>query len=587
MKIKIPLMVFLLSILFALPCCADVIEEKTSPFGSGYILSGYFPVEFIYPNGDKEYYVAEAWAQNVHDGKGALDPVYLSDRAKYFLKEFGYRYDGYSGKYDIFTKPVRIGFMVDHPNEGGYGTGARDDNVANPLSMTSQQVEQYVNNHIWLFDALAGSPLPPDPHAPKGYLSILDFGQPDLEVKDVISGVANNMAVKGQTYHAKAVFFNNYPIDAKVKSLGLYHRVGGVLYPIKEVELQHLSSWTGVNVEGDWTADGSPGEALVAKVNATIDKIPAAPGEILLSQVPGGPMTTTQERDWENNQKVLNVDARQNLRVEIIDYPSKVIEGDTATVSARIFNGSGQMIVTKVVWKVDGKVVKEVGNFDLISHADSVLPFTVSNHNATVEVEVNPDQDRPANEVTYSDNSASCTVISIPKKVEASGNLSIQAPNPVCAKHVAKWNDNYEDVGYDIAEDWNFTVKVITDIPKPSTGPNSPPPPLPVVVVNVGGQSVWASGGYHHEGYNLYGPIVNNNVIDVSYSKKTSYTASWGHCEKTITFTFPKSGLYGYDKTVNLSATADCKNYGIHLLASKNVTLKGLFVKDFGVKQTL
>lgn len=412
--------------------------------------------------------------------------------------------------------------------------------------------------------------------------------EPELPAEDNLKAVSINLGVPsgnkanpGTKYQARVVFENQSAksfTEVPVAVLhGVYHAVlydeSGRLLPKKvvsgkEVQVADFQPGQSRTFRCDWHPWPQATDGLTGIINR--DEI----GKVYL------------EITYEDNVVSAEVPVDfQNLRVEIIDHPAEVIEGDTATVAARVFNESRQMVVTKVVWKVDGRVAKEVNNFDVISEADTVLNFTMPDHDVSVEIEVNPARNAPPNESTHDDNSASRTVRYIPEKVEASGRLTIDAPNPVYAKHVTKLNDFYEDVGYDIPEDWNFTVTVITNISKPKTDPDDPPPSRPAIKVNVGGQSQRA-WGYHHEGYNLYGSIVNDNVQDVSYSDSASYTAGWGRYEKTLTFTFPKSGLYGYDKTVNLSATADCKKYGIHLSASKNVTIKGLFTSDGSVKLT-
>ncbi|MGQ9825256.1 MAG: hypothetical protein ACUVSK_09700, partial [Desulfotomaculales bacterium] len=294
------------------------------------------------------------------------------------------------------------------------------------------------------------------------------------------------------------------------------------------------------------------------------------------------------ETNYGDNEVSVNVKVDlANLRVEILGYPEKVTEGDTATVTARVFNESKELVGTRLIWKVDGNIVKDVPDFDLISQADTAVSFKVPDHDVTVEVVVNPDRNAPPDEITYDDNSASCYIVSVPKKQEVSGDLRINAPDAVEPVEKRITNENGEERSFWRHEPWNFTVRVTTRRPRPGPGPHDPPPPPPVVVLKVNGESQINTVGWHYL-YGTYGPVINNEVKPLKESWTETYTADWGYCERTFTFTFPWSGTCGEgnDITASLAAQADCDNYGVHLTASKNVKIVGTPTGEVWVQQT-
>ncbi|MFZ5596717.1 MAG: hypothetical protein ACOY31_06855 [Bacillota bacterium] len=271
------------------------------------------------------------------------------------------------------------------------------------------------------------------------------------------------------------------------------------------------------------------------------------------------------ETDYTNNELSVAVPVLiRNLRVEITDFPESVTEGDQATVAARVFNWAGEMITTKLVWKVNGRVAKETSGFNLISRGDSAVAFKMPSIDAKVTVEVNPDRNAPPDETTYGDNSDSCVIKSVPKTKKPDMWLKILAPSKIAGKP-------FNEPG----EGWGFKVKVTTYIPPPPEGTNPPPP---VIHVYVNGSSK-LSGGYRLEN-DLYGNVINLDVKDISFSKGESYTAGYGEYEKELRFSFPFSGLYGQDITASIGARAVCEGYGINLGARETVTIEGMEYRD-------
>lgn len=126
-------------------------SDNGSPFHDGvYFFQGYTILEFLFPNGDKEYAAVEQWGTNPKDGKGAVSPEHISARMKYFMDTFGFRYDASSGKYDIYSQPTMIG-LLDEPDHGGPGDG-RYIEVEDPYALTQEELAQLAKDGIVLIN---------------------------------------------------------------------------------------------------------------------------------------------------------------------------------------------------------------------------------------------------------------------------------------------------------------------------------------------------------------------------------------------------------------------------------------------------
>ncbi|MFZ5595563.1 MAG: CARDB domain-containing protein [Bacillota bacterium] len=381
-----------------------------------------------------------------------------------------------------------------------------------------------------------------------GILRAMKLSGPlDLAVTDLKSGVAGEKAESGKEYTGRVTFKNtgkarlSRPAAVKVTHNG-YEAV--------------LKDEQGREVK---TLDLAPGEE---KTLSFIWHGPDGTGKSILKAVINiPPDEALWETDYTNNEKTLVVPVLiRNLRVGITNYPEKVTEGDEATVAARVFNWAGEMITTKVVWKVNGKVVREIPAFNLISRADSAVVFKMPSTEARVTVEVNPDRNAPPDETTYKDNTDSCVIKPEPRIKQANAKLEIIAPKSVPGKEFNK-----------PGKGWDFTVKITTYIPKPPEGSDAPPPEI---YVSVSGSSQ-LSGGYRLEN-DLYGNVINLDVKDVSFSRGVKYTAGYGEYVKEFKFTFPFSGLYGRDTTARISAGAACWYYSIDLKAKDTVKIEGM-----------
>ncbi len=224
------------------------------------------------------------------------------------------------------------------------------------------------------------------------------------------------------------------PETAKLAAI---HAVGGGEYSLA---LEPVNPSDALDVNG--TVNFNPGETKQYKVTATVQ---GRNSKILAKILPTG----GEDADWSNNSDEAQIRLNQNLWVELNgDAEQETREGNSVIVNAEIFNESGEMIVTPVVWKLDGKVIKETSNFDIISQGADSVTITPQAGSYTVTVEVNPDRDKPANEATFDDNKDSCTLNVAPPLKEESGDVQIIGPD-----------------SWDALKPYPFTVKISGYLP--------------------------------------------------------------------------------------------------------------------------
>ncbi|AEG61975.1 Athe_2463 domain-containing protein [Desulforamulus ruminis] len=312
--------------------------------------------------------------------------------------------------------------------------------------------------------------------------------------------------------------------------LRLHHVVSGVEYPIT---LEPLEPQDTPDPDGFLTFQ--PGESKTYRYTFTVQDQPSK----ILARI--NPVDIDQDQDWSNNRDEAWI-TTDNLWVEIIDYTKEAQIGGTASVKARIHNDTGELLTTRLVWKVNGVIMKDISNYDLIGSLDDTLTFTMPGDAAIVTVEINPDRDRPSDERSYDDNRDSCTVNPLavvipPDKESSSLKISISAPSKV-----------------DAFKQWSYTITVTTDYPPPpppADGEKDPPPP-PTITMNMSasGQTADTSVGYQYW---------NNGYQKIDPVKKTDqkvFSAGWGKNPHTFKYTYPATGLWGKPVTVTIKADA-------------------------------
>ncbi|SHE59987.1 hypothetical protein SAMN02745133_00757 [Desulforamulus putei DSM 12395] len=255
------------------------------------------------------------------------------------------------------------------------------------------------------------------------------------------------------------------------------------------------------------------------------------------------PETENTVSESNENDNVLEVKVplvQDNLWVEIIDYTKEAQVGGTATVRARIHNERGELLTSRLVWKVNGVIMKDIPNYDIIGTLENSLTFTMPKDAAVVTVEINPDRNKPANETSYEDNKATCTVnpivIVIPPDHDSSRELKIKISAPSRVKAFTKWK---------------YTVTVTTNYPPPPPPPDGPEPKPPIITMNMSatGQNIDFNIGYRiDDGY--------QKIIPVKKTDKKVFSAGWGKNTHTFTYEYPATGIYGKPVTVIIKANA-------------------------------
>jgi len=281
-----------------------------------------------------------------------------------------------------------------------------------------------------------------------------------------------------------------------------------------------------VTIHFDWTANNN--DTLTALIN--------------LNQKPVKVMR--DETTFEDNKVTAAFDVDiQNLKVEITKYMEEAKPGDPVSVGARIINESGEMIVTRLIAKVNGSMVKDIDIFDLIRQQDVAIEFTMPDDDAEVEFIVNPDRDKPAYESDWTDNTASCTVSKVIPLPARKGDIKVDIIAP----------GNVEPFKY-----WDFKVIVSGYFPPPP--PLSDEPPYANVTLHVTGES--KNIEYRFSG-GTWGDVIVTNQWPSIFDKTIRFRVIRGEdfvVKKTFTFQ-PSSGYPGRDMAIPLHARASWRSY--------------------------
>jgi len=223
----------------------------------------------------------------------------------------------------------------------------------------------------------------------------------------------------------------------------------------------------------------------------------------------------------------------KDLSVQILEYTKEAYAGNPVTVKAKVFNSTGKMTVTKLVWKVNGSVVKEVPNFDIISEYDDAVTFDMPGSAAEVTVEVNPDRDAPPNEANWDNNTDSCSVKLLKEKSpdeDSQLKVSIDAP-----AYVDYWKN------------FTFRVTVSAYVPPPPPLSDFEPPAVSVTTNTSGGKLTWL--------YNYVDGSMENHSFEERFNDSfTAYGGRW--TTETYTYTQRGCGIKGQEHDIIIEATA-------------------------------
>lgn len=356
---------------------------------------------------------------------------------------------------------------------------------------------------------------------------------PDLAVEIEVDRFRNVKPGDKVTFKVR-YSLNKDHYQAERAWLRLHHVVNNIEYPITLVPVNPVDA-----LDSNGYTSFAPGEVKEYSGTFTVsDK----PSKIVARN---NPIDTDQDKNWSNNRDEAPV-TMQNLRVEIISKPDSAQPGEPVSVGARIFNEMADMQVTRLVAKINGKVVYDIANFDVISMADKAVNFKMPDSDATVEFYINPDRDKPADEITYADNIAKCTIKKLAPIIDNDGNLKVTIIAPSRVQPL---------------KDWTFTVKVEGRFPPPPPPPSKDDESTATISLKVNGKAINTLKYHLSEG--TWGDVVIDERKQVDYQKSTGITVPRGKkFSKTVTFTFPRtSGFPGQDYPINLHAKATWRNY--------------------------
>lgn len=351
--------------------------------------------------------------------------------------------------------------------------------------------------------------------------------EPNLVAVEINTGLQQGQKAKpGQKLTGKFTVKNESEQDFNGIPVGVWHQNT----PVK------LFDPIGRQVDG--YTDLKAGEVKEFYFDYTVEE-----NSTLKGAIDHEPETENTVSESNENDNVLEVKVplvQDNLWVEIIDYTKEAQVGGTATVRARIHNERGELLTSRLVWKVNGVIMKDIPNYDIIGTLENSLTFTMPKDAAVVTVEINPDRNRPADETSYEDNKATCTVnpiaVAIPPDSD-SNRLKIKISAPSRVKAFTKWK---------------YTVTVTTNYPPPPPPPpgvESPKPPTITMNMNATGQNIDFNIGYRiDDGY--------QKIIPVNKTDKKVFSSGWGKNTHTFTYEYPATGIYGKPVTVTIKATA-------------------------------
>jgi|GEM_PF-2179858 len=265
------------------------------------------------------------------------------------------------------------------------------------------------------------------------------------------------------------------------------------------------------------------------------------------------------EITYDNNEKTVMVPIDlQNLWVEVDKSKQEALEGNSVNVAATIHNDSGQLLVTRLVWKLDGKVIKDIPNFDIIKQETDSVTVTPGAGSHTLTVEVNPDRDKPAGEVTYDDNKKTVSINILPAIEEASGSIQIIGPS------------TWESLTL-----YPFTVRISGSLPyeryRDKDGNIRYRSRSYTMNVRTRGEGVLTTS------WSMEDMSGNPQVtVPVVKSWSDSYTKSSGSFTQSFNYVFPKVGMRGMSKSTLVIEATDSR-FGT---ARKVVTINPAPVKS-------
>lgn len=290
----------------------------------------------------------------------------------------------------------------------------------------------------------------------------------------------------------------------------------------------------------------------------------------------------TQKKNTSKD-SISNID----LSAQIMSCSDYAIEGNPVTVKAEIkHNTPGKNIITRVLWKLNGEVIKDTANFGFLGSYEDAVSFIMPAESAKISVIVNPNQDCPASELDWNNNSNS-RIINL-KDVKTGNNnglvcIIIDAPDVVgSVKDVERGIFSYSVIieATSSIDHWEYSTDCWTDDKGNEYCSTSSWPMYKISQAEV---KIWTRGGMITTKYNPYNPTDRTDTpVEMNNPAQYFYVQGPSWVTKTYKYTHQQVGVVEADHYVNIVAEVELEE--VIYRAIKKVIIKGYPAKDVGIE---
>lgn len=276
-----------------------------------------------------------------------------------------------------------------------------------------------------------------------------------------------------------------------------------------------------------------------------------------------------------------------DLSAKITSCPDYTIERNPVTVKAEIkHNTSGKSIITRVLWKLNGEVIKDTANFGFLGAYEDAVSFIMPTEAAKITVVVNPNQDCPADELDWNNNSDSRRINFKDINYDNSNGLArifIDAPEVVGSiKDLERGIFSYSvivEVTSSI-DHWEYSTDCWTD---DKGNEHCSTSSWPVYKFSQAEVKSWTRGGMITTKYNPYNPADRTDTpVEMDNEIQYFYVQGPSWVTRTYKYTHQQVGVVEADHYVNI--VAEVKIEGVIYSALKKVMIKGYPARDVNIE---
>ena len=185
--------------------------------------------------------------------------------------------------------------------------------------------------------------------------------------------------------------------------------IGGVLTNNFEEDIQTDYVWRVNNEESEPIAITLPANSEVTVTKEyTAPNVTQKTDVVIELEVNPDKDKPEDEPDYENNKDILNIEIIPNqvdLVASFVTRTEEAVPNKNLTYKAKLINPSGTEQNTDYVWRIDGKTYGPY-KITLAPNSSQIVTRSIKTTQGfhEIEVEVNPSQNKPANEVRYCNN---------------------------------------------------------------------------------------------------------------------------------------------------------------------------------------